>query len=129
MNNKTDNEHTVGERHVVGKDGTNVGLMMYERKDKEFQKVLNWSKKYMQCVVTPVRDGLKICTPNKSVNCWIAHPDDKGVFDFYRYLARAAKVKAKEIEMAYREDRAVMGANFNEGVVKKPNYCVYREFF
>jgi len=72
--------------------------------NKQFMQVVYWAQKHMKCVVDETRMGLKI-TPNvKDVRAWTCHPDDKGMYDFMRYLAKVAGVSKRDIETAVKLD-------------------------
>lgn len=71
---------------------------------KQFMRVVEWAKKHLQCEVSETRLGLRIVPKNKTLRAWTCHPEDKGMYDFMRYLAKSAGVTKRDIENAVRED-------------------------
>jgi len=58
----------------------------------------------MKCAVDETRMGLRI-TPNvKDVRASTCHPDDNGMYDFMRYLARVLGVSKRDVETAVKLD-------------------------
>jgi hypothetical protein len=48
--------------------------------------------------------GLKITPQVKAVRAWTCHPDDKGMYDLMRYLAKVSGVTKRDIENAVNLD-------------------------
>jgi hypothetical protein len=87
--------------------------LLKERSDKEFWKVVKWCQDFLHCRVEKVSQGIRILPPldkvvNKDVakRPWISHPEDKGVFDFIRYLAKCFGFSKNDIEMGVRNNTA-----------------------
>ena len=66
----------------------------------QFMQVVHWAKKHMKCGVDETRMGLKITPQVKAVRAWTCHPDDKGMYDLMRYLAKVSGVTKRDIENA-----------------------------
>jgi hypothetical protein len=72
--------------------------------NKQFMQVVHWAKKHMMCGVDETRMGLKITPQVKAVRAWTCHPDDKGMYDLMRYLAKVSGVTKRDIENAVNLD-------------------------
>lgn len=72
--------------------------------NKKFTQIVNWAKKHCKCKVTETRVGLMITPSKKDIRPWTCHPDDKGMYDFMRYLAKSEGVSKRDIENAVKLD-------------------------
>ena len=43
----------------------------------------------------------------KDIRPWTCHPDDKGMYDLMRYLAKVAGVSKRDIENAVRDNTKI----------------------
>lgn len=67
-------------------------------------RVVHWAKNHMKCEVDETRLGLKIIPIRKDIRAWTCHPNDKGMYDLMRYLAKVGGVSKRDIEIAVKGD-------------------------
>ena len=72
--------------------------------NKQFMKVVSWAQKHMKCEISETKVGLRITPTVKNVRAWTCRPEDKGMYDFMRYLAKVAGVSKRDIETAVKLD-------------------------
>jgi hypothetical protein len=73
---------------------------------KELKKLLDWSVKFLDCEITPTKNGVKICPPKKiEGRCRPTHLSDKALFDVERDLARWFGVTRQDIHKSFKSWR------------------------
>lgn len=72
---------------------------------KQFMLVVDWAAKHLSCQIEETRVGLKIIPPVKNIRAWTCHPEDKGMFDLMRYLAKVSGHSKRDIENAVRTNK------------------------
>lgn len=75
--------------------------------NKRFNQIIQWAKKHLKCQITETKAGLMVTPPKKDIRPWTCHPDDKGMYDLMRYLAKVAGVSKRDIENAVRDNTKI----------------------
>jgi hypothetical protein len=76
---------------------------------KNMDKALKWAQKNLPGLrVVDVKSGKKVCPPkDKSVDCYTVHMGGKGIYDLYRFLAKAYGLNKHDIETAVSSNRKI----------------------
>jgi hypothetical protein len=93
---------------------------------KEMRKTLKWISKNLEGIkIEEVGDGHRICPPiDKSDECYTVHRGGKGIYDLYRFLAKAYNVNKHDIEYAVSSNRPLNLTSVNPeelAIMKKVN--------
>jgi hypothetical protein len=80
---------------------------------KQFEKFVKYAEKYLDSDVIIKNNKYKFC-PKSHFYCYIAHREDKALFEIYRFYAKVFNVTKREIE-----DSFIQNKEFKNVVVKE----------
>lgn len=67
---------------------------------KQYNKFIGYAEKYLNSTVIVKNNKYKFC-PKGYPDCYSSHPEDKALYDIYRFYAKVFNVSKKEIEDAF----------------------------
>ena len=85
-----------------------IGRMVNEAKanhnTKRFKEFVKYATKHLNSNVEEKNNKVKFC-PIDSSECYISHPEDKALFDIYRFYAKIFNVSKQDIETSFNQNK------------------------
>jgi hypothetical protein len=73
---------------------------------KRFKEFMTYARKHLNSNVEEKNNKVKFCPIGHS-ECYISHPEDKALFDIYRFYAKVFNVSKQKIETSFNQNKPI----------------------
>lgn len=73
---------------------------------KKFKEFIKYAKKHLDSDITENNNKVKFC-PKGHSDCYIAHMEDKALYEIYRFYAKVFNVSKQKIETSFNQNKPI----------------------
>ena len=97
---------TLNERELISLIERMVNEAKAKHDTKRFKQFVTYAKKHLNSNIEEKNNKVKFCPIGHS-DCYISHPEDKALFDIYRFYAKVFGVSKQDIETSFNQNKPI----------------------